>query len=40
MWGANYTSMYNAASDLVDIIYGDEDEIDNLWSASSHTPRP
>jgi hypothetical protein len=31
MWGENYTSMYNAAKDLVDILYGDEDEIDNLW---------
>ena len=31
MWGANYTAMYNAAVDLVDIIYGDESEIDNLW---------
>ena len=31
MWGSAYTAMYNASVDLVDILYGDENEIDNLW---------
>jgi Putative Flp pilus-assembly TadE/G-like len=31
MWGANYTAMYNAAVDLVDIVYGEDSEVDNLW---------
>ncbi len=31
MWGAKYTAMLAAAYDLVDIIYGDETEVENLW---------
>ena len=29
--GTPFEAMRNAALDLVDIIYGDEDEIDNVW---------
>ena len=31
MWGSAFTAMQQAAYDLVDIIYGDDTEIDNLW---------
>ena len=29
--GTPFEAMRNAALDLVDIIYGDEDELDNVW---------
>lgn len=31
MWGSKFTAMRDAAYDLIDILYGDEDEVDNLW---------
>lgn len=31
MWGSPFTAMQTAAFDLVDIIYGPETEVDNLW---------
>lgn len=31
MYGAAFTSLYNAANDLVDIIFGDKNTVDNLW---------
>jgi hypothetical protein len=31
MFGAAFNAMQAAAFDLIDILYGDEDEIDNLW---------
>lgn len=31
MWGSKFDAMQQAAYDLVDILYGDEEEIDNLW---------
>ena len=31
MWGAPFTAMQVAAFDLVDIMYGGQDEIENLW---------
>jgi Flp pilus assembly protein TadG len=31
MWGSAYTAMETAALDLVEILYGDESEIENLW---------
>ena len=44
---APFEAMQNAALDLVDIIYGDEDEIDNVWVSlvpyvadGEHRPQP
>ena len=31
MWGSKFTAMQAAAYDLVDIIYGDDTTVDNLW---------
>lgn len=31
MWGTPFSTMKAAAEELVDILYGDEDEIENLW---------
>ena len=31
MWGPPFNAMQNAAFELIDIIYGEETEIDNLW---------
>lgn len=31
MWGSAFSAMLAASYELVDILYGDEDEIDNLW---------
>jgi hypothetical protein len=31
MWGGAFTAMRTAAFDLVEILYGDEDEVENLW---------
>ncbi len=31
MWGTAFDGMQQAAFDLVDILYGDETEVDNLW---------
>jgi hypothetical protein len=31
MWGGNFTAMRDAAHDLVDILFGSETEIENLW---------
>jgi Flp pilus assembly protein TadG len=31
MWGPNFTAMRDAAFEIVDIIFGDESEIENLW---------
>jgi len=31
MWGGNYSAMLAAAYDLIDIIYGDETTVENLW---------
>lgn len=31
MFGTNFTAMYNASKDLIQILYGDETEKENLW---------
>lgn len=31
MWGSKFDAMQEAAFDLIDILYGDEDEVENLW---------
>jgi Flp pilus assembly protein TadG len=31
MWGTNFDTMQDATYELIEILYGDEDEIENLW---------
>ncbi len=31
LYGANFTALQNAANDLIDIIYGNKNTVDNLW---------